>query len=71
MDASNLIKDFGLSVPELRAKWEDRGGHWVIPKEHWREAVNQDDTDLGYWEWVHHQIAEYQDDLDRSNPYNN
>ncbi len=28
-----------------------------FPKEDWRYEVNNEDTDLGYWQWVAHQVA--------------
>lgn len=54
--------DADLSVEELAEKYagKDGGGgqHPVYHRPDWREEVANDDTLLGYWAWVHHQLNE-------------
>lgn len=64
-----LIKDFGLTAKHLEEKYEKKGVHPVRTTQDWRDEVLRYHTLLGYWDWVEHQIAEYQDELDRENPY--
>lgn len=66
-----LIKDFGLTAKQLEEKYEKKGAHPVRTTMDWAEEVRQGYTLLGYWDWVEHQIAEYQDELDSENPYVN
>lgn len=54
--------DADLSVDELAEKYAGKDGGWgqhpVFPRPDWREEVANDDTLLGYWAWVHHQLNE-------------
>ena len=53
------IADRKLNADQLRAKY---GGNWEqhpdYPVEDWQYEVGNDDTRLGYWEWVSHRIEE-------------
>lgn len=64
-----LIEDFGLTPTQLEEKYEKKGCHPHLGAHDWRVEVSKEHTLLGYWGWVEHQIAEYQDELDRENPY--
>lgn len=65
-----LIKDFGLTAPMLAAKYDENEHHPVVVPSDWRRAVRDRQTDLGYWDFVHLKIAEYEAGLDECNPYN-
>ena len=51
--------DRELSAEQLRNKY---GGNWEqhpdYPVEDWQYEVGNDDTRLGYWEWLAHRIEE-------------
>ena len=47
-------QDFGLDAVQLEAKYDDE--HPTYAKQHWRDEVENQDTKLGYWEWVLHQV---------------
>ena len=66
------IKDYGLSVLLLEAKWspDGDGHHPGYPTRTWRAEVENDNTRLGYWAWVHHQLEEERDELEADSPYN-
>lgn len=55
-------EDVGLSVEELQAKYEMELGvyqpHLIYTRDLWKYAVSVDDTDHGYWGWVHQCIKE-------------
>lgn len=44
----------------------ENGGHWgehgLYPVDDWRHEVKNDDTRLGYWEWVAKKIDEKYND---------
>jgi hypothetical protein len=48
-----------MSKPTLREQqtnvWSQYPGY---PKSDWRDEVMHNDTTLGYWEWVEHQIEQ-------------
>ena len=48
------------SAEELDAMFNPDGGgeHPGFPREEWRQAVANEDTISGYWEWVRHQLIE-------------
>lgn len=52
--------DLYLSPDQLDDKynWDGDGEHPKIPRSAWREAVAQNDTISGYWEWVSHKLKE-------------
>ncbi len=58
LDAEDAV----LSAEELADKYAGKDGGWgqhpVFPRPDWREEVANDDTLLGYWAWVHHQLNE-------------
>lgn len=61
----NAHPDHALSPEELRAKYQDEPkGHPRFPKEDWQYEVSNDDTCLGYWEWVMHQVEAWQPEDD-------
>lgn len=64
------IKDFGLTAQELEAKYERYECHPVFRLADWRRAVRDRQTELGYWDFVHLKVAEYERELDECNPYN-
>jgi hypothetical protein len=57
--------DVGLSAEELEQKYSPQGGgeHPDFPREDWREMIRIEDTLLGYWAWVNHQLTTEQDAL--------
>jgi len=65
-----LIKDFGLTAQEINAKYQEDEQHPVIRLADWRRAVRDRQTELGYWDFVHFKVAEYEMELDECNPYN-
>lgn len=54
--------DAALSAEELADKYAGEDGSWgqhpIFRRQEWREEVANDDTLLGYWAWVHHQLNE-------------
>lgn len=53
--------DFGLTVEELEAKYGP-SEHPDYIREEWRYDVGKGDTNLGYWEWVLHQVENHYGD---------
>lgn len=53
-------EDEGLSAEELDHKYNPDGGgeHPKFTREDWRDAVANDETILGYWDWLEEQIRE-------------
>lgn len=51
--------DRDLTAEELDQKynWNGGGEHPDYPREDWREMVRIEDTLLGYWAWVQHQLT--------------
>lgn len=68
--SSHLIKDFGLSLERLKDRYEEDEQHPVVRPADWRRAVRDRQTELGYWEFVHLKVAQYEAELDECNPYN-
>lgn len=56
--------DHGLTAEQLDDKYNPEGGgeHPQFPREQWRWHVDAENTLLGYWDWVEHQITEWEDD---------
>ena len=54
-----LTEDLGCPGSQLDDKYnpEGDGEHPVITRAEWREAVAQQHTVSGYWDWVGHEIA--------------
>ena len=65
-----MIKDFYLTEDELSRKYDTAGQHPVIRLADWRRAVRDRRTTLGYWGYVHGEMAAYQNELDGCNPFN-
>lgn len=65
-----MINDFNLSKGQIELKYEYPGYHPVIRQADWRRAVRDSQTLSGYWDYVHHKVGEYQDELDNDNPLN-
>lgn len=63
------IDDFGLNALELEDKYEKKGSHPEYDKGKWRQAVCDGSTELGYWAFVHYQLIDEEEQLDRCNPY--
>lgn len=56
--------DFGLTVEQLEVKYS-QCDHPDHIREDWRNDVSQGDTNIGYWEWVSHQVESlYHDTCD-------
>lgn len=57
---ATLEQDCGLPGSALDDKYnpEGDGEHPVISRQTWREAVAQQETISGYWDWTAHKIAE-------------
>lgn len=55
-----MKEDLGLPGGALDDKYnpEGDGEHPVISRQEWREAVAQQETVSGYWDWTAHKIAE-------------
>lgn len=53
-------EDQGLTAEQLDSKYNPDGGgeHPKHTREDWRNAVANDDTILGYWDWLEEQIQE-------------
>lgn len=50
------------------AQGDNWGAHPKFPREDWQYEVGQDDTLLGYWEWVAHKLSEAEDTDDSTEP---
>jgi hypothetical protein len=60
-EAQEIMKeDLGLPGGALDDKYnpEGDGEHPVVTRQEWREAVAQQETVSGYWDWTAHKIAE-------------
>lgn len=57
-----------LTYEQIKENFEAECGsfqHTIYSRHAWREAVAQDDTILGYWDWAFHQyVNEDADDSD-------
>ncbi len=61
--AAKETGDFGLTDIELKVKHGTE--HPSYTKQDWRDDVANDDTSLGYWEWVLHNVeSHYYDDCE-------
>lgn len=66
------IDDFGLSTQHLAAKYDpdsDGGSHPGYLQWEWRHQVSRQDTLLGYWAWVKHELEKEEDELQADSPY--
>ena len=56
--------DFGLTPEQLEAKHgKEHNNH---TRDEWRDEVGNRDTQLGYWDWVLHQVeSHYSGDCDQ------
>ena len=58
-----LQLDRELNADMLRLKYDTWGSHPIHPVEDWQHEVSNDETRLGYWEWVESRLDEdYCDD---------
>lgn len=57
-----VMDDCDMTAAELAEKYAGQDGSWGEHPEHhrrdWREEVQTDDTQLGYWDWVAARLAE-------------
>lgn len=62
-DDSTIVTDgdIGLTVEQLEVKYS-QCDHPDHIREDWRNDVSQGDTNLGYWEWVLHQVESHYGD---------
>ncbi len=53
-----MHKDYGLTAEQLDDRYnpDGRGEHPDYPREEWRWEVGEENTLLGYWEWVVHML---------------
>lgn len=49
-----------MNDPLLENVWEESPEY---PRSDWKDEVNNDDTNLGYWDWVEHQIESNDEDI--------
>ncbi len=54
--------DYNLTSDQLRVKYGSWGSHPRHPVEDWQAEVADDETRLGYWDWLEQRIAIDQDD---------
>lgn len=66
------IKDFNLSLDELKERYspEGDGMHPYYVKTRWMDEVQRRTVLVGYWEWVRIMLEIERDRLDKDNPYN-
>lgn len=57
-----MPKGAGLDETQLRIAFGDE--HPDFPRDDWRYEVGNNDTVLGYWEWVEHQVESAADDAE-------
>lgn len=57
-----MPKGAGLDEAQLRIAFGDE--HPDFPRDDWRYEVGNNDTVLGYWEWVEHQVESAADDAE-------
>ena len=59
-DLKNAVQDAGLLESGAESLADQHGGHWGQhpdhPAEDWRYEVGNNDTRLGYWDWVEDRI---------------
>lgn len=62
----NLREDYDLEASQLDDRYnpDGDGEHPVLNRDDWRDAVAQQTTISGYWDWVAHHIA-YAEDHDK------
>lgn len=60
-------EDLVLSAEQLDDKYnpEGDGEHPLFQRCNWRQAVMQEETVCGYWDWVVRQVYEFVTDEDR------
>lgn len=59
-------EDEHLSAGDLEAKYSPKGDgeHDMFPRAQWRQEVADQDTALGYWDWLQHKITSFDPDND-------
>lgn len=60
--------DHLLDVEELMNKYGSRGEHPNHPASDWQAQVANDDTRLGYWDWLVNELATAAEDSTESDP---
>ena len=65
------IKDYGLTEEQLDHKYnlDGDGQHPGYTRWDWRQAVAQQSTVVGYWDWVEYQLDMEQNQLGKDSPY--
>jgi hypothetical protein len=55
-----LAKDVGLTASQLEDKYnpEGDGEHPIYTRDVWRQAVADEETISGYWDWLVYRITE-------------
>ena len=66
MPAKDNSRDYGLSADELHDKYpgpnDTWGEHPHYTREDWKQEVGDDNTLLGYWAWVEHELEIEEED---------
>lgn len=57
----NTHPESGLTPEDLRVKYLDEPGHPQFIMGDWRYEVANEDTKLGYWEWVMHKVEAWEE----------
>jgi hypothetical protein len=60
-----ILKDFLLSVEQLDEKYNPEGGgeHPLFTRLDWRHEVYDENTVVGYWQWVYCRLCESVNDI--------
>ena len=59
-----MSADQAKTVEVLTTQHGIWGSHPTWPTDDWKSEVDNDDTRLGYWEWVVHQIEQHGEAVD-------
>lgn len=59
-ESIELGRDKLLSAEQLDEKYnpDGDGEHPVFTRDEWRDAVGNQDTISGYWDWVYHRLTQ-------------
>jgi hypothetical protein len=57
------LADLLLDADGLCAKYTSWGGHPACPVDIWQHEVSEDETRLGYWDWVSNWLEGFSDDI--------
>lgn len=58
------LQDYGLTAGQLEVRYVNE--HPRHQKTDWSQEVQNDDTKLGYWDWVIHQVESEHTDTDKT-----